>query len=148
MNPTPDFHGRALEIARQSMTKLVRRLHINQAFHDTVMACHEARPFKLAPEFWGSSWVTSCTIHVQKAGDIIPVLRKLRKLGPDWRVTQRDDSPEVPSRTYRLGALLINITVDLSLADNSAPTCRYVQVGSETIEKPIYELVCDDGEEG
>ena len=45
--------------------------------------------------------------------------------------------PDVETRTYSLKVMLV------SWLDGG--TCQKVQIGTEIIEKPIYELVCNEG---
>ena len=81
--------------------------------------------------------------------DLLRVLRHLR--GYDYKVDSFDDYPAQAMRTYKINRLghakepyaSPDIRLHAYFDQGDDATCKYVEVGTKTVEEPVYEIQCD-----
>ena len=125
--------------------KLMGRMHENLLSHCQLAQDCEEIAAKFTEEgllmtvsvhaYYGYTLTVGC--QVDSMDDIARILREFGKYNHS-QTEKVEENPASQSRKYTL-AVVIDLEIQLK-----GTVCKYVETGKETIEKPIYELRCDE----
>lgn len=102
----------------------------------------------LSPYTQFCSGFTMLDIHVSSMKEAFPVLGFLRRNG--FKYSRHEDEAGANCRKYIVKSLLKEdqeILLRVFIKRTGKEKCRFEITGYETIQKPIYKLVCEDGSE-
>lgn len=88
-----------------------------------------------------------CVNGIKDMKEIIPIIKFI--IENNYRTGSIVDLPNTNRRRYTMkkkseSFVETDIIIDAHLSKSDNKVCQYVQVGTETFEKPIFELRCGD----
>lgn len=139
---------RALEIQRQ----VLNSLDFDMWNIDAVMKACDIPNYHTY--MWGTWSEIDLTISITSIEDITPILREFAKLDYHQKSVMEKVSRKGGGFKWFLhhprGTCLGQVTIFGKVVEveeeneTDGTTCKIVQTGTETIERPIYEVVCEE----